>query len=152
MGQELEKAYLYFRNREELEGRMLKVQFNPAELEFRTVNLKKSGKKAFNRGKNKPSSLERTDGTGSKVNLTVRLIFDAGETDWPGKGQDVEKQVQGLIGAVRENARDTDTWFYWGQLAFGGVLERAAAEYVMFDRNGKPLRANVDLEICGAAG
>lgn len=150
MAQVLEKAYLRFQNAEKNgEARMLQVQFNPAELKFSTSGMRKSGKKGFNRKKKKPSEAERTCGSLKEANLSARLVFDAGEEAWEGSGRDVERIVQGLIGAVRRNAQDTNTAFCWGTLAFEGVLESISAEYVMFDRDGKPLRANVDLEIRG---
>ena len=62
------------------------------------------------------------------------------------KQTSVQRKVEGLIGALRnENTRLIT--FHWGDISYSGVLKSIGAEYTMFNVNGEPVRAVVNMQI-----
>jgi len=73
-------------------------------------------------------------------------MADMGLTMGQKKKKTVQRQVEGFIGALRnENTRLIT--FNWGKLCYSGVLRRVGAEYTMFNVTGEPVRAKVGLTI-----
>jgi len=73
-------------------------------------------------------------------------MADMGLTMGQKKKKTVQRQVEGFIGALRnENTRLIS--FNWGDICYSGVLRRVGAEYTMFNVTGEPVRAKVGLTI-----
>ncbi|MBQ9483247.1 MAG: hypothetical protein IJU82_03570 [Ruminiclostridium sp.] len=139
----------------------LSVQFNPSEYKIteRTNYTEK----------------ERRENDEPVVNfsgrplatLNVRLYFDSDElTSIAGlaegalnalMGEDPpEKNIAKTISKITaltiidgETHAPTGVVFVWGTLLFAGYAENVGVNYTMFDNNGKPIRAIVDLTIKG---
>lgn len=62
------------------------------------------------------------------------------------KKTSVQKEVEGFIGALR-NRYTRNVTFYWSDFNYSGRLKSVNANYVMFNPNGEPVRATVDLVI-----
>jgi len=63
-----------------------------------------------------------------------------------GYEQTVQTQVEGLIGALR-NEYTRGIIFSWSDMSFSGVLNGINSQYTMFSPTGKPIRATVNLTI-----
>ena len=65
------------------------------------------------------------------------------------KGRDYYN-IAPIVDGICSLCNDVETQyviFAWGKMIFYGVLEEVTAEYVMFDVDGKPLRAKVSMNI-----
>jgi hypothetical protein len=58
----------------------------------------------------------------------------------------VQKQVEGFIAALRSPYTRL-VEFLWGEMEYCGVLNNVSAQYVMFNLQGQPVRAHVNLSI-----
>ncbi|MCR5775358.1 MAG: hypothetical protein K6G42_09770 [Lachnospiraceae bacterium] len=61
----------------------------------------------------------------------------------------IQKQVEGFISALRNQYTRIVT-FHWGELNYSGILQNIGANYTMFNINGEPIRATVDISIVSA--
>lgn len=150
-------------------SRIIEVQFNPTSLQLRSnaggdvqlTDYTQDGN-GISRG---PSGLH--------VDLSVRLIFDqisntaafqqdnmtlsstritaaaasaVGGLLFGDSAQSVQVTVEAFIAALRnENTR----WicFEWGEFKYEGIVRQVNSNYTMFDINGNPVRAEVELVI-----
>ncbi len=60
------------------------------------------------------------------------------------KKNTVQPEVEGFIAALR-NERTRTITFHWGDFNITGILRNVNAVYTMFNINGQPIRATVDL-------
>ncbi len=60
------------------------------------------------------------------------------------KSNSVQPEVEGFIAALRNQHTRTIT-FHWGDFNYTGMLRNVNAVYTMFNINGQPVRATVDL-------
>ncbi len=58
----------------------------------------------------------------------------------------VQTNVEGFMAALR-NERTRRICFEWGKMKYQGILRNVNANYTMFDRYGKPVRATVGLKL-----
>ncbi len=58
----------------------------------------------------------------------------------------LQKEVEGFIAALRNKYTRIIT-FHWGDINYSGTLKSVRAVYNMFNINGEPIRAEVDLSI-----
>jgi hypothetical protein len=117
------------------------VQFNPESLKITAaVNDKKNVTSLEENKQNvQYSSNEAT------YSLSVQLIFDESNSIIQTEGK-VQKEVEGFISAISsENTRALV--FMWGNINYEGILDNVEATYTMFDSNGIPIRANMNLSI-----
>ena len=63
-----------------------------------------------------------------------------------GKDTSVQKEVEGLIGALQSYYTRWVT-FSWGQLVYEGIFNSCQGRYTMFDSKGIPIHAEVNLSI-----
>lgn len=66
-----------------------------------------------------------------------------------GKGKkknSIQKEVEGFIAALRNKDTRLIT-FHWGEFNYSGILRSVGANYSMFNPDGEPVRASVDLSI-----
>lgn len=147
-------------------GNVFEVKFNPSELSFQAYGGLKVEKRDSTGGKEGPLSFVPME---SRIMMNVPLVFDDFErTDAfmmekfsdpmavartigtsvantvTGNTYSVRPQVEGFIAALRNN-RSRKMTFFWGTLRYRGVLETVSAEYTMFNMEGHPIRANVNL-------
>ena len=62
------------------------------------------------------------------------------------KKTSIQTEVEGFIAALR-NSRTRLMTFNWGNFCYTGVLRSVGANYTMFNPNGEPVRATVDLSM-----
>lgn len=121
----------------------MKVQFNPSSLRF-SSGESESGKERADvsydeNGRTRSASAENTS---ELVRVGVKLIFD--RTIY--EDSNVQPEVERFIAIVR-NPYVRQVAFYWGTMCYRGVVKRVDAEYVLFNREGIPMRATVDFNI-----
>jgi hypothetical protein len=63
-----------------------------------------------------------------------------------GKSYSVQPEVEALTAIVRDNNKRLAR-FAWGDMAYEGVINSVSAEYVMFNTNGEPCRAFVNISM-----
>lgn len=150
------------------DARLFTVQFNPSELQFTgygggrvaMTDFSKKGDDAY------------AAAMPARIVLTVKLIFDqvdpqdafmgdkftgsatsilkgvtkAGLKLAGKKSNSVQQQVEGFVGAIRdENTRGIT--FAWGNLSYSGILNHVSTQYTMFNVTGEPVRGTVQLSI-----
>lgn len=77
-----------------------------------------------------------------QVTLAMDLIFDSSLNPEMG----IRKEVEGFLSAAR-NPLKRKVVFVWNKIRFEGDLSEVSAEYTMFSREGKPLRAKISITI-----
>ncbi len=146
----------------------VKVQYNPASLTLRTVGGKVRQYQAM--GNENMNSMISTDKKSSTY-LSVQLIYeDINLSDAFGSsalginvsdvkntvistvknigfgGYSVKKQVEGLISLLMKKEY-RQLIFVWNNMFFHGELLSVNANFNMFNKQGNPIKAVVDLEI-----
>ncbi|MCR5503802.1 MAG: hypothetical protein K6F53_12425 [Lachnospiraceae bacterium] len=58
----------------------------------------------------------------------------------------VQQTVEGFIAALRSPYTRIIT-FHWGEMNYSGILNNVAAQYVMFNMQGQPIRAYMNLSL-----
>ncbi len=149
------------------------VQFNPSTLTLTSYVADEDAEvQDYKHGKG-----QMTRGAGQiHVELGVQLIFDrlvnaaafsedvlnyspsgliknlggmamrAIEAKTAGEPNSVQVMVEGLTAALR-NERTRRICFEWGKMSYSGILKSINANYTMFDREGRPVRAVVSMKI-----
>ncbi len=145
------------------------VQFNPASLNLQARGPGYMNVMAFDeKGRNTGPSKQRV-----RIYFTVQLIIDQednldcfledkfnvsptqlgqniakGVMKMAGKKKEptVKDTVEAFIAAIR-SSRTRDVAFTWGRMYYHGELNSVNAQYVMFNRKGQPVRANINLAI-----
>lgn len=151
--------------------RILPVQFNPNELSITVTGdpIEKIDVQV-EPGAEEPAAPKVESGTMSMghVTLSVKLIFDRVMnqdafmadklcvTSVKGiKGDmakldnavySVQTEVEGLIAAL-QNCYTRVVTFQWSNFTFTGSLETIQANYTMFSPSGRPIRADISLDI-----
>lgn len=151
--------------------KIYEVKFNPSQISFQAHGGRKASKpdlaktNADNQGVLKMEYQEWTP----IIQMNVQLIFDdyertqafmmekitdpaalvrngvvAGVSAYQNKTYSIRPQVEGFIGALRNNFT-RKIRFCWGNMIYTGVLNHVGAEYTMFSTDGNPIRANVNL-------
>lgn len=144
------------------------VQFNPNELRLNGYGGGSAAKTDFS-GRNGGVSL---DVMKVRISMDVRLYFDkvdaqdafmsdkinlaptalatgAAKAVMSGMGKkeySVQTEVEGLVAALRSRFTREIT-FHWGPLCYTGVLNNVDSRYTMFNVQGQPVRAEVDLSL-----
>lgn len=54
--------------------------------------------------------------------------------------------VEGLLAALRSEA-NSEIWFNWGEMHYGGTLNSVDAKYTMFNPQGNPIKAEIAIRI-----
>ncbi len=130
----------------------LEVQFNPAELKI-SASTKKSRPQTGIDVKHKKAQY---GSLGVQVSVSIPLIFDVSDekdgvignniSNKLKKGNDLAAKVDKFIETIKDpylrNIR-----FSWGNLLYEGKLYSVDVNYTMFNRDGSPIRASVDLEL-----
>lgn len=149
------------------------VKFNPSEINFQAYGGMKVQKMNFAAGDETEDNTVKIEFVEMKprIMMQVPLIFDDCErTDAfmaekfgdltaaartvaastismaTGTTYSVRPQVEGFIAALR-NEKTRKMTFFWGNLKYRGILESVQAEYTMFNMEGHPIRANVNLRM-----
>lgn len=85
-----------------------------------------------------------------KFNLSVsslaKNITSAVSTGITGREYTVRPFVEGFLAAVRDPDHRT-VIFEWGKLRYVGVMNRVSCKYTMFNPNGEPIRAEVQVSM-----
>lgn len=144
----------------------LEVKFNPSQISFQGIGGGKIAKTNFAAGDNVDMKYQKMN---PRIQMNIQLLFDdyerteafmlekfsdtsamvrTGVTSTisavTGKKRSVQKQVEGLIGALRNDCTRKIA-FCWGSMRYQGVMTHVSAEYTMFSTDGVPIRATVNL-------
>jgi hypothetical protein len=122
---------------------IMKVQFNPAKLQFSTGAAPENNKRT-SITKNDDGIVPQADVSGQSDAVTVRisLVFDRSIY----KAASVKEEVDGFL-AMMQNPYVRKVAFHWGDQYYKGVLKDLDAEFVHFNGTGTPTRANVNFSI-----
>ncbi len=153
----LQKAYLkYQKDEKEVE---LPVQFNPSE-----YSISRQVEHKDEKGIAKDAVPEDTQSTGSKLaDLSVKLIFDTStelpdyvidpalkeKIDTDNELADICQELAMLTKVNPQEHIQSNISFVWGKMEFVGYLNSLNIHYQMFNRNGYPVRVEMDLSIRG---
>jgi nucleoid-associated protein YgaU len=128
---------------------MVECVFNPKEYTFSKTN-KWEEKKA-----DKKSVASMKFGGGAPANLKLQLLFDTYESHDRVKtsrieaGKDVREYTKGLWDMMKIDEKKKEPphcRFEWGSLwSFEAVIESISQKFTLFDKNGTPLRAILDV-------
>lgn len=125
------------------QDKMIKVHFNPTELDFSMEGSKSREEKvSVNPGKDDKMAHAPAQEQIQQPRLKIPLIFDNSLS----AKRNVQNVVEGFLTMIEDfSVRRID--FSWGMLFYKGILESVSAEYQLFDALGNPLRAKVDLDL-----
>lgn len=156
---ELKKASLKYNSTKYNKQVLIPVQFNPTEYSIsRHVKYKKG------EGIGKDSSPKKMQSTGSNLaQLSVKLILDTSTElpDYVVKAElkkyidsdnelaDICQDLSMLTKIYPDTHTQSQITFSWGSLEFVGFLSSLNINYQMFNRNGRPVRAELNLTIEG---
>ena len=73
------------------------------------------------------------------------LIFDESDAVMAPE-HSVSKQMEGFISAI-SNPATSNIIFSWGNMSYEGYLESIDGKYVMFSKEGMPIRGQAELSI-----
>ncbi|MCR5626480.1 MAG: hypothetical protein K6F99_04085 [Lachnospiraceae bacterium] len=155
-------GYAGFKNSKK---KVFTVQFNPSEIRIGGYAGGRVSKLSFQNIGN-----SKTGAADARVTFSARLIFD--KTDTLGafpydkfnmspssiatgvaklaKKGVADRSVQPEVEAFTAALRDPDLRlisFIWGDMRYEGILNTVASQYAMFNTNGEPCRAFVDITI-----
>ena len=82
---------------------------------------------------------------GARYTLSVTLIFDESDEVIYAE-HSVSKQMEGFIAAI-SNPATSNIIFTWGNMSYEGYLESIDGKYVMFNKEGMPVRGQAELSI-----
>ena len=135
------------------------VQFNPTEY---TIN--RSVKFKSHNGQGEEAHPKNTQASGSELaHLRVSLILDTSTElteyqmpkglskylDSSGELTDICRDLGMIMKRTAENHEPSLVIFEWGSMAFYGHVTSLGVSYQMFNRNGMPVRARLDMELEG---
>lgn len=151
---------------EHAKKKRFEVKFNPNQISFQGIGGGRIAKTNFAAGGDVDMKYQKMN---PRIQMNIQLIFDDYErteafmlekfsdptamvrtgvtgtiSAVTGKKRSVQHQVEGLIGALR-NDSTRKIAFYWGMMKYQGVMTHVSAEYTMFSTDGVPIRANVNL-------
>lgn len=153
-----------------LDARSLEVQFNPATLDIAAYG---GGRATITNYSNEDGNVEGALSYGALavyIQISFTLIFDETfladafasdkfqltasnliggvssliSTAVTGKTYSVRPFVEGFLAAMRDPDHRT-VIFQWGRLRYVGMMNELSAKYTMFNPNGEPIRAEVDV-------
>lgn len=121
----------------------IKIQFNPSSLSFSSHDVSIRKKKA-DISKKEQGQVETAlaDCPDSSVSVSFKLVYDRTIYEDCSVRPDVENFISLVTNPfVRQVA------FCWGKMSYKGVVKNIDAEYVLFNAQGKPTRAYVNMTI-----
>mgnify|MGYP003302545333 CR=1 FL=1 len=156
---ELKKATLTYMSSQKNAKVVLPVQFNPTDYSI-------SRKASYNdtTGKLQEPHPRNLQSKGSRLaDLKIRILLDT-TTEYPGyvvksglqKYINNDKELSGICEDISMLTKmypktHTQSWiiFSWGSMEFEGFVTDLTINYKMFNRNGQPVRAELDMSIRG---
>ena len=156
---ELKKATLTYMSSQKSAKVVLPVQFNPTDYSI-------SRKASYNdtTGKLQEPHPRNLQSKGSRLaDLKIRILLDT-TTEYPGyvvksglqKYINNDKELSGICEDISMLTKmypktHTQSWiiFSWGSMEFEGFVTDLTINYKMFNRNGQPVRAELDMSIRG---
>lgn len=150
MEQKLAKAYLEFiETGKNQKSHLFTVQFNPTQLNYSVSSELKNEEESYSqiadfqmKNNNVPAQTAYERPQAVHVTLAMELVFDSSLNHEKG----IQREVEGFLSAARDPLKRRVV-FVWNKIRFEGELTEAAAEYTMFSREGKPLRAKISISI-----
>lgn len=125
-------------------GEVVKCMFNPKEYTFSKQN----------KWQEKPADKKHVAhlkfGGGAPASLKLQLLFDTYEEHgWNKAGDDVRTYTKGLWDMMKIDPAKKEpphVRFEWGDFwSFEAVIESISQKFVLFDQDGRPLRAILDV-------
>lgn len=132
--------------RENTDNTILKVPFNPSKLSFSTGygsgDHSTDTKAAITKKENGQVAVADNSRQEQALCVSIELIFD--RTIY--RKDSVLEEVEGFL-AVVQNPYVRTVAFHWGNQYYKGQLKSLKANYVMFNKDGLPIRATVNFSI-----
>lgn len=124
--------------------RTVKVQFNPSTLSFSTSGGSAANKKKVSLTQSRQERVETApvDNSDSSISVSFKLVFDRSVHENPDVQPDVERFL-----SLAKDPFVRKAAFWWGKMAYKGVIKNVEAEYVLFNEHGIPTRALVNLTL-----
>lgn len=156
---ELKKATLTYKSTKKGSQVVLPVQFNPTEY---TISRKSSFTDTTGKLQ-EPHPLNLQSRGSSLATLRIKLLLDTA-TELPGYviksglqkyiNDDKElysvcEDISMLTKMYPKTHTQSSVIFSWGSMEFEGFITEMTINYTMFNRNGQPVRANLNLTILG---
>lgn len=117
------------------------VQFNPTSLKMQASVADDDSKVSM-----EVSKAQMEYGANEiNVMMSATLIFDESDVLLIPK-HSVQKQVEGFLSAIG-NESTRAVLFMWGNMCYEGILDGIDGKYTMFDENGMPIRAEMEITI-----
>ena len=156
---ELKKATLSYQSTEKGSKVEIPVQFNPSE-----YSISRSVQYGSTRGKLQEPNTKNVQSKGSHLaNLSVKLLLDTA-TEYPDyvvksglkKYIDSDKELSKICKELSlltkmypKTHTQSHVTFSWGDMEFEGFMTSLTINYKMFNRNGYPVRAELNMTILG---
>lgn len=146
------------------------VQFNPNELKFTGYGGEEMAVQNYTNDPKKRGN--QISSVSAHIEMNIPLIFDRvnnqdafysdkfslGQTNVArgvgklavnavtGNSYTVQPEVEAFTAIIRSGGKRL-IHFSWGDMSYEGILNGVSAEYTMFNVNGEPIRANVNLRL-----
>lgn len=155
----LKKGKIYLCDSKGNKKDYVEFSFNPSSYTIKSTPVYKTVQKL---GKDSTSSVFLS---GASRELSATLYFDSmgevGASSLPGLGlqsleamesqakpvTDKTKKLMATVSVEGEQHKPPQVIFSWGNLNFKGVITSLTEEYTMFNKDGKPIRAKVSINI-----
>jgi hypothetical protein len=126
------------------ESKQIKVQFNPDSLNFSYSSGGSDKKDKTSISPNEDGSTPQAKPEDKQENLSIsmKLVFDRSIYI----DSSVQPEVEQFLAILKKHYMREIT-FYWGTMNYKGIVKSISAEYVLFNKYGIPMRANVDLKM-----
>lgn len=131
---------------------ILEVQFNPAELRISAS----SSESRAQRGIDKEHKQAAGGTLGIQVIVQIPLIFDISDKENNAVESNIRKKldwefnIADKVDAFIQSVKDPylrNIRFSWGSLIYEGKLYSVDANYTMFNKDGSPIRASVNIQL-----
>jgi len=132
------------KNKSSGQNRTIKVQFNPTSLSFSFSGKEVAKKKKTDISNKGTGESEQADAEeiSDILSVSFKLVFDRSIYTEPS----VQPEVESFLALVK-NPYVRQHTFYWGQLCYKGIIKHVSAEYVLFNQEGIPMRATVNVTL-----
>ena len=121
----------------------IKVQFNPASLDFHSgEEVTQKEKAGIDKKENGDVEVANAEKAQKKLSVSMKLVFDRSIYI----DSSVQPEIESFLSMIK-NPYIRQVTFCWGKMYYKGIVKRISTEYTMFNALGIPVRATVDMTI-----
>ncbi len=126
------------------ENKTVKVQFNPASLNFSMGTARKTDSRGdigySEDGQRKYADYNTVSRKG--ISLSIELVFDGTTEEKPNVITNADEFMY-----IIKNPYMRKVDFYWGKMQYFGIVENVETEYTYFTKEAVPVRAKVSFSM-----